>query len=95
MTRVLITGGAGFLGSYVAAALAARPDVELVVAAARNGVIGRDGAMPWSMPSDLKLFRIDGGAAVELLGTALALEKPLQVRARQKHQEHSEFAQRR
>jgi predicted transport protein len=29
--------------------------------------------------SDLKLFRIDGSAAVELLGTALALEKPLQV----------------
>lgn len=32
MTRVLITGGAGFLGSHVAAALAARDDVELVVA---------------------------------------------------------------
>lgn len=32
MTRVLITGGAGFLGSHVAAALAARPDVDLVVA---------------------------------------------------------------
>lgn len=32
MTRVLITGGAGFLGSHVAAALVARPDVELVVA---------------------------------------------------------------
>ena len=31
--------------------------IELVVAAARNGVIGRDGAMPWSMPSDLKVFR--------------------------------------
>ena len=29
--------------------------------------------------SDLKLFRIDDGTAVELLGTALALEKPLQV----------------
>jgi predicted transport protein len=29
--------------------------------------------------SDLKLFRIDGGTAVELLGTALALEKPLQL----------------
>jgi predicted transport protein len=29
--------------------------------------------------SDLKLFRIDDGAAVELLGAALALEKPLQV----------------
>ncbi|QKJ20064.1 NAD-dependent epimerase/dehydratase family protein [Microbacterium hominis] len=32
MTRVLITGGAGFLGSHVAAALVARDDVELVVA---------------------------------------------------------------
>jgi hypothetical protein len=29
--------------------------------------------------SDLKLFRIGDGRAVELLGTALALEKPLQV----------------
>ena len=32
MTRVLVTGGAGFLGSHVAAALVARPDVALVVA---------------------------------------------------------------
>ena len=31
--------------------------LELVVAAARNGVIGRDGAMPWNMPGDLKAFR--------------------------------------
>ncbi|MBD3941938.1 SDR family oxidoreductase [Microbacterium sp. NEAU-LLC] len=30
--RVLITGGSGFLASHVAAALLARPDVELVVA---------------------------------------------------------------
>lgn len=30
--RVLVTGGAGFLGSHVAAALVAHPDVELVVA---------------------------------------------------------------
>jgi predicted transport protein len=29
--------------------------------------------------SDLKLFRIDNGAAVELQGAALALERPLQV----------------
>jgi predicted transport protein len=28
---------------------------------------------------DLKLFRVDDGVAVELLGTAVALEKPLQV----------------
>lgn len=33
MNRVLITGGAGFLGSHVARALARREDVELVVAA--------------------------------------------------------------
>ena len=33
MTRVLVTGGAGFLGSHVAIALASHPDVELVVAA--------------------------------------------------------------
>jgi len=32
VTRVLITGGAGFLGSHVARALVARPDVDLVVA---------------------------------------------------------------
>ncbi|MCB1520707.1 MAG: dihydrofolate reductase [Hyphomicrobiaceae bacterium] len=31
--------------------------VAFVVAVARNGVIGRDGDLPWHMPSDLKLFR--------------------------------------
>ena len=31
--------------------------IEFVVAAASNGVIGRDGAMPWHMPGDLKVFR--------------------------------------
>lgn len=29
----------------------------LVVAVAENGVIGRDGALPWSLPADLKHFR--------------------------------------
>jgi dihydrofolate reductase len=29
----------------------------LVVAAAKNRVIGKDGAMPWTMPGDLKTFR--------------------------------------
>ena len=34
-----------------------RPPVFLVVAVAENGVIGKDGAMPWHMPGDLKTFR--------------------------------------
>lgn len=31
--------------------------VTLVVARARNGVIGKDGALPWRMPSDLRHFK--------------------------------------
>lgn len=43
MTRVLITGGNGFLGSHVAGLLAARGDVELVVAADLREGAERDG----------------------------------------------------
>jgi len=31
--------------------------IELVVAVARNGVIGRDGGMPWRLSTDLKRFK--------------------------------------
>jgi dihydrofolate reductase len=31
--------------------------ISLVVAVAENGVIGRNGALPWHVPSDLKTFR--------------------------------------
>lgn len=31
--------------------------IAFVVAVAENGVIGRDGALPWRLPSDLKRFR--------------------------------------
>ena len=31
--------------------------ITLVVARARNGVIGRDGALPWHIPADLKRFK--------------------------------------
>ncbi len=31
--------------------------IALVVAVAQNGVIGRDGTLPWRLSSDLKLFR--------------------------------------
>jgi len=36
---------------------AARPRVTLVVARARNGVIGANGGLPWHLPEDLKHFR--------------------------------------
>ena len=31
--------------------------LSIVVARSRNGAIGRDGALPWRLPSDLKRFR--------------------------------------
>lgn len=31
--------------------------IHVIVAAAENGVIGRDGAMPWRIPEDLKRFK--------------------------------------
>ncbi len=34
-----------------------QPIVALVVAVAENGVIGRAGALPWRIPTDLKTFR--------------------------------------
>lgn len=33
------------------------PKLTLVVAIARNGVIGRDGALPWRLSSDMKRFK--------------------------------------
>jgi dihydrofolate reductase len=33
------------------------PRIVLVVARADNGVIGRDGRMPWHLPADLKRFK--------------------------------------
>lgn len=34
-----------------------RPEIVLVVAAAENGVIGREGSMPWHLPEDLRRFK--------------------------------------
>lgn len=39
--------------------------VTIVVARAQNGVIGRDGALPWHIPADLKRFkRLTMGSAM-------------------------------
>src|SRR5690606_111317 len=35
----------------------AGPRVSLVVAAARGGVIGREGGLPWRMPADMRHFQ--------------------------------------
>jgi dihydrofolate reductase len=35
----------------------ATPPITLIVARARNGVIGRDGKLPWHIPADLKRFK--------------------------------------
>lgn len=53
--------------------------IAFVVAAAANGVIGRDGQLPWRLPSDLKRFRaltlgkpiIMGRKTYELIGKPL------------------------
>jgi dihydrofolate reductase len=34
-----------------------KPEIVFVIARARNGVIGRDGALPWRLPEDLKRFK--------------------------------------
>jgi len=33
------------------------PRIALIVAVARNGIIGKDGTLPWRLSSDLKTFR--------------------------------------
>jgi dihydrofolate reductase len=42
-----------------------RPRISLVVARASNGVIGRDGGLPWRIPADLRRFkRLTMGSAM-------------------------------
>lgn len=58
---------------------AIRPDIVLVVARAENGVIGKDGAMPWHLSEDLRRFkRITVGKPV-IMGrkTFESIGKPL------------------
>ena len=55
------------------------PPVELIYAVADNGVIGREGGMPWRLPSDLRRFKahtmgtptIMGRKTFESIGKAL------------------------
>lgn len=59
--------------------MAGRPLLSLVVAMARNGVIGRDNAMPWHLPDDLRHFKALTMGKPMLMGrkTFAAIGKPL------------------
>jgi dihydrofolate reductase len=45
-----------------------RPFIQLVVARASNGVIGRDGRLPWHLPADLKRFKALTTGTVMVMG---------------------------
>jgi dihydrofolate reductase len=45
-----------------------RPRITLVVARARNGVIGREGKLPWHLPADLKRFKALTKGSVMVMG---------------------------
>jgi dihydrofolate reductase len=54
-------------------------EVSLVVAVARNGVIGRDGGLPWRLSSDLKRFKANTIGRPVIMGrkTFQSIGKPL------------------
>jgi dihydrofolate reductase len=56
--------------------------ISLVVAVALNGVIGKDGRLPWRLPSDLKRFRALTMGKPVIMGrkTFQSLAKPLDGR---------------
>lgn len=58
------------------------PKVALIVAIAANGVIGRDGTLPWRLSSDLKQFRRLTMGKPLIMGrkTFVSLGKPLEGR---------------
>src|ERR1700747_394117 len=55
------------------------PLISLIVAMAQNGVIGRDNALPWRLPEDLRRFKeftlgkpiLMGGKTFEAIGRPL------------------------
>ena len=45
-----------------------RPRITIVIARAQNGVIGRDGKLPWHLPDDLKRFKALTMGSVMVMG---------------------------
>jgi len=56
-----------------------RPEIAIIVARARNGVIGRDNALPWRLRDDMRLFRerTTGHSIIMGRKTWESLAKPL------------------
>ena len=45
-----------------------KPPITIVIARAANGVIGRDGTLPWHIPADLKRFKALTMGSVMVMG---------------------------
>lgn len=66
-------------GDFDPRAFHAQFDTAMIVACARNGVIGRDGDLPWHLPEDLKHFMRSTKGCPVIMGrkTYESLDKPL------------------
>ena len=42
--------------------------LKLIVATSKNGIIGRDGTMPWHLPDDLKYFKEKTNGSIIIMG---------------------------
>ena len=45
-----------------------RPEITLIIARAENGAIGRDDALPWHLPADLRRFKALTAGAPMVMG---------------------------
>lgn len=54
--------------------------LTLVVAYARNGVIGRDGGLPWHLPGDMEHFKAVTGGGTVLMGRKTYMSIPERFR---------------
>ncbi|MDQ4087863.1 MAG: dihydrofolate reductase, partial [Pseudomonadota bacterium] len=45
-----------------------RPEIVIVAASADNGVIGKDGRLPWHIPADLRHFKAVTMGAPMIMG---------------------------
>ncbi|HLH94003.1 MAG TPA: dihydrofolate reductase [Xanthobacteraceae bacterium] len=73
---------------------AAAPALVLVAAVADNGIIGREGGLPWRLKSDLKNFRAITMGKPVVMGrkTYLSIGRPLQGRTNIVVSRNSDFA---